>query len=159
MAENFTGRRRMRKRFGSIAEVAEMPNLIEVQKSSYDDFLMVKEPAGGRPETGLQAVHNCGRQALGQVVLGDDMPGVTPRGRVGDGGAAGNDVEGTADDVAEHKGYQARRIDGAGQLAALDQAEVFAQAVDLADRGAAGEEGSGQNLEIGEADTGRFEQS
>ncbi|HWV83585.1 MAG TPA: DNA-directed RNA polymerase subunit beta [Hyphomicrobiaceae bacterium] len=56
MAENFTGRRRMRKRFGSIAEVAEMPNLIEVQKSSYDDFLMVKEPAGGRPETGLQAV-------------------------------------------------------------------------------------------------------
>jgi DNA-directed RNA polymerase subunit beta len=56
MAENFTGRKRMRKRFGSIAEVAEMPNLIEVQKSSYDDFLMVKEPAGGRPETGLQAV-------------------------------------------------------------------------------------------------------
>ena len=56
MAETFTGRRRMRRRFGSIAEVAEMPNLIEVQKSSYDDFLMVKEPAGGRPETGLQAV-------------------------------------------------------------------------------------------------------
>ena len=56
MAETFTGRRRMRRRFGSIAEVEEMPNLIEVQKSSYDDFLMVKEPAGGRPETGLQAV-------------------------------------------------------------------------------------------------------
>ncbi|MFN3745210.1 MAG: DNA-directed RNA polymerase subunit beta [Hyphomicrobiaceae bacterium] len=56
MAQNFTGRKRIRKRFGSIAEVAEMPNLIEVQKSSYDDFLMVKEPAGGRPETGLQAV-------------------------------------------------------------------------------------------------------
>jgi len=42
--------------FGSIAEVAEMPNLIEVQKSSYDDFLMVKEPEGGREDTGLQAV-------------------------------------------------------------------------------------------------------
>ena len=56
MAETFTGRRRMRRRFGSIAEVEEMPNLIEVQKSSYDDFLMVKEPAGGRLETGLQAV-------------------------------------------------------------------------------------------------------
>jgi DNA-directed RNA polymerase subunit beta len=54
--ERFTGRRRIRKKFGSIAEVATMPNLIEVQKSSYDDFLMVKEPAGGRPETGLQAV-------------------------------------------------------------------------------------------------------
>ena len=56
MAEKFTGRRRMRRQFGSIAEVAEMPNLIEVQKSSYDDFLMVKEPDGGRAETGLQAV-------------------------------------------------------------------------------------------------------
>ena len=56
MAETFTGRRRIRRKFGSIGEVAEMPNLIEVQKSSYDDFLMVKEPAGGRPDTGLQSV-------------------------------------------------------------------------------------------------------
>jgi DNA-directed RNA polymerase subunit beta len=56
MAETFNGRRRIRKQFGSIAEVAEMPNLIEVQKSSYDDFLMVKEPDGGRPDCGLQAV-------------------------------------------------------------------------------------------------------
>jgi DNA-directed RNA polymerase subunit beta len=56
MAETFTGRKRIRKKFGSITEVAEMPNLIEVQKSSYDDFLMVKEPPGGRPDTGLQAV-------------------------------------------------------------------------------------------------------
>ena len=39
-----------------IPEVAEMPNLIEVQKSSYDEFLMVKEPPGGRPDQGLQAV-------------------------------------------------------------------------------------------------------
>src|SRR3990172_821136 len=56
MAENYSGRKRIRKQFGSIAEVAEMPNLIEVQKSSYDDFLMVREPPGGRPEQGLQAV-------------------------------------------------------------------------------------------------------
>ena len=56
MADTFTGRKRIRKKFGSIAEVAEMPNLIEVQKSSYDDFLMVKEPPGGRPDTGLQSV-------------------------------------------------------------------------------------------------------
>ena len=33
-----------------------MPNLIEVQKASYDQFLLVKEPAGGRPDEGLQAV-------------------------------------------------------------------------------------------------------
>ncbi|HEX7073563.1 MAG TPA: DNA-directed RNA polymerase subunit beta, partial [Hyphomicrobiaceae bacterium] len=57
MAETFNGRRRFRKQFGHIPEVAEMPNLIEVQKSSYDDFLMVKEPPGGRPDDqGLQAV-------------------------------------------------------------------------------------------------------
>ncbi len=56
MAENYSGRKRIRKQFGTIGEVAEMPNLIEVQKSSYDDFLMVKEPPGGRPEQGLQAV-------------------------------------------------------------------------------------------------------
>ena len=52
----YSGRKRIRKKFGTIAEVAVMPNLIEVQKSSYDDFLMVKEPAGGRAEQGLQAV-------------------------------------------------------------------------------------------------------
>ena len=57
MAENFNGRRRIRKKFGRISEIAEMPNLIEVQKSSYDDFLMVKEPAGGRShDFGIQAV-------------------------------------------------------------------------------------------------------
>ena len=56
MAETYSGRKRIRKTFGTIGEVAEMPNLIEVQKSSYDDFLMVKEPAGGRPDQGLQAV-------------------------------------------------------------------------------------------------------
>jgi len=33
-----------------------MPNLIEVQKASYDQFLLVEEPAGGRPDEGLQAV-------------------------------------------------------------------------------------------------------
>ena len=56
MAETFIGRKRIRKTFGKIAEVAEMPNLIEVQKQSYEQFLMVNEPEGGRPDTGLQAV-------------------------------------------------------------------------------------------------------
>src|SRR5580765_5042560 len=54
--QTFTGRKRVRKFFGHIKEVAEMPNLIEVQKASYDQFLMVKEPVGGRPDEGLQAV-------------------------------------------------------------------------------------------------------
>jgi DNA-directed RNA polymerase subunit beta len=56
MAQTFTGRKRVRKFFGSIEEIAEMPNLIEVQKASYDQFLLVKEPLGGRPNEGLQAV-------------------------------------------------------------------------------------------------------
>ncbi|MCX5497856.1 DNA-directed RNA polymerase subunit beta [Kaistia dalseonensis] len=56
MALEFTGRKRIRKIFGSIGDVAEMPNLIEVQKASYDQFLMVEEEKGGRPDEGLQAV-------------------------------------------------------------------------------------------------------
>ncbi len=55
-AQTFTGRKRVRKFFGSIREVAEMPNLIEVQKASYDQFLLVDEPGGGRPDEGLQSV-------------------------------------------------------------------------------------------------------
>ena len=50
------GHKRLRKMFGRIHEVAEMPNLIEVQKQSYDQFLMVEEPEGGRLDEGLQAV-------------------------------------------------------------------------------------------------------
>jgi DNA-directed RNA polymerase subunit beta len=56
MAQTFTGRKRVRKFFGKIKEIAEMPNLIEVQKASYDQFLMVMPPPGGRPDEGLQAV-------------------------------------------------------------------------------------------------------
>ena len=53
---SFNGRRRVRKVYGKIPEVAEMPNLIEVQKASYDQFLMVDEPEGGRGDEGLQSV-------------------------------------------------------------------------------------------------------
>ena len=56
MSETFIGRKRVRKSFGKIREVAEMPNLIEVQKSSYDYFLQATEPDGGRDNTGLQSV-------------------------------------------------------------------------------------------------------
>ncbi len=55
-AQTFTGRKRIRKFFGHIREVADMPNLIEVQKASYDQFLLVDEPEGGRPDEGLQSV-------------------------------------------------------------------------------------------------------
>ena len=41
---SLTGRKRIRKSFGSINEVAEMPNLIAVQKASYEQFLNSKSP-------------------------------------------------------------------------------------------------------------------
>ncbi|MGI9364288.1 MAG: DNA-directed RNA polymerase subunit beta [Rhizobiaceae bacterium] len=57
-AHVFNGRKRVRKVYGNITEVTDMPNLIEVQMSSYDAFLMVDEPEGGRGDEGLQAVFN-----------------------------------------------------------------------------------------------------
>ena len=58
MAETHTvaSRKRIRKVFGKGIEVAEMPNLIEVQRESYEQFLQMKEPVGGRASDGLQAV-------------------------------------------------------------------------------------------------------
>ena len=56
MLQTFTSRKRVRKFFGHIREVADMPNLIEVQKASYDQFLLVDEVEGGRPDEGLQSV-------------------------------------------------------------------------------------------------------
>jgi DNA-directed RNA polymerase subunit beta len=56
MTLSFTGRKRLRKRFGKMVEVAQMPNLIEVQKHSYDQFLQVAKPEKGRLDEGLQAV-------------------------------------------------------------------------------------------------------
>ena len=56
MAKSFTGRKRIRKYFGRIPEVAPIPNLIEVQKNSYDAFLQVDVPASERKAAGLQGV-------------------------------------------------------------------------------------------------------
>ena len=70
MAETYNGRKRIRKQFGSIGEVAEMPNLIEVQKSSYDDFLMVKEPPGGRGRPGSAGGLQVGVPDLGFLRAG-----------------------------------------------------------------------------------------
>ncbi|WP_366556366.1 DNA-directed RNA polymerase subunit beta [Aquibaculum sediminis] len=56
MTMSFTGRKRVRKSFGRIPEVSRMPNLIEVQKASYDQFLQVGVPPAERTDTGLQEV-------------------------------------------------------------------------------------------------------
>ncbi|HYZ42446.1 MAG TPA: DNA-directed RNA polymerase subunit beta, partial [Stellaceae bacterium] len=56
MAISFTGKKRIRRSFGRIAEVAPMPNLIEVQKSSYDHFLQMGVVPEQRASVGLQEV-------------------------------------------------------------------------------------------------------
>ena len=56
MGNSFTGRKRVRKYFGHIREVIDMPNLIEVQKNSYDQFLQRFVSADERGDDGLQGV-------------------------------------------------------------------------------------------------------
>ncbi|MDP9196059.1 MAG: DNA-directed RNA polymerase subunit beta [Pseudomonadota bacterium] len=56
MTRSSAGRKRIRKSFGRIAEVARMPNLIEVQRSSYDQFLQMDVPPAKRVSVGLQEV-------------------------------------------------------------------------------------------------------
>ncbi|SIO52493.1 DNA-directed RNA polymerase subunit beta [Rhodovulum sp. ES.010] len=56
MTQSYVGQKRLRKYYGKIREVLDMPNLIEVQKSSYDLFLK----SGDQPEPmdgdGIQGV-------------------------------------------------------------------------------------------------------
>jgi DNA-directed RNA polymerase subunit beta len=56
MSRSFTGRKRIRKSFGRIPEVTQLPNLIEVQKTSYDYFLQMGVPVDERRDVGLQEV-------------------------------------------------------------------------------------------------------
>ena len=56
MAQSYLGQKRLRKYYGKIREVLDMPNLIEVQKSSYDLFLRSGErkfPTGWRRHKGV----------------------------------------------------------------------------------------------------------
>ena len=55
-ALSFTARKRIRKSFGRIETTTSMPNLIEVQKNSYDQFLQINVLAEKRTNTGLHAV-------------------------------------------------------------------------------------------------------
>ena len=54
--KSFTGQKRIRKSFGRIPEVAPMPNLIDVQRSSYEGFLQMNVRPDNRTNTGLQEV-------------------------------------------------------------------------------------------------------
>ena len=56
MADLHTAKKRIRKSFGRIPEVTEMPNLIEVQRQSYDHFLQMHIAAPQRELAGLEEV-------------------------------------------------------------------------------------------------------
>jgi len=53
---SFTGRKRIRKSFGRLPEVAPMPNLIDVQRASYEAFLQMEASPDARLHAGLQEV-------------------------------------------------------------------------------------------------------
>ncbi len=56
MAQSFTGKKRIRKSFGRIPEAVQMPNLIEVQRSSYEQFLQRETRVADRRDEGIEAV-------------------------------------------------------------------------------------------------------
>ncbi len=56
MSQSFMDRKRIRKNFGKIPSIAPMPNLIEVQKASYANFLQTGVKSQDRTDTGLQEV-------------------------------------------------------------------------------------------------------
>ncbi len=56
LSKSFTGRKRIRKSFGRIPEAVQMPNLIEVQRSSYEQFLKRDVRPADRGDEGLEAV-------------------------------------------------------------------------------------------------------
>ena len=50
---------RVRKNLGRVRRIIDIPNLIDIQKSSYDKFLQTNVPPNEREEVGLQAVFRC----------------------------------------------------------------------------------------------------
>src|SRR6266700_2319345 len=83
MAISFNGQKRIRKNFGRIPEIAPMPNLIEVQRSSYDHFLQMGVLAETRGSVGVQEVFKSVfpiRDIKEQDVYMGDMPLMTRNG-------------------------------------------------------------------------------
>ncbi len=56
MDKSYTGRKRVRKYFGCLSAAVPMPNLIEMQKNSYDHFLQMDIPHSERDGSGLHEV-------------------------------------------------------------------------------------------------------
>jgi DNA-directed RNA polymerase subunit beta len=56
MAQSFVEKKRIRKGFGRIGDAVTMPNLIQVQRESYEQFLQRFVAPNGRKRDGLEAV-------------------------------------------------------------------------------------------------------
>ena len=53
---SFTEKKSIRKNFGKLKEILTIPNLIDIQKKSYDQFLSNKETAESNLQKGLERV-------------------------------------------------------------------------------------------------------
>jgi len=58
MQLSFTGKKSIRKNFGKLKEILSIPNLIEVQKKSYNQFLSSKKVSEASLQKGLVKVFN-----------------------------------------------------------------------------------------------------
>ncbi|MGD9184375.1 MAG: hypothetical protein PVJ13_03530, partial [Desulfobacterales bacterium] len=56
MSERSLASRRIRKNFGKIRKIVDIPDLIAVQRESYNRFLQMDVPPEKREDAGLQAV-------------------------------------------------------------------------------------------------------
>src|SRR5712692_807173 len=56
MAQQVTGNLRLRRSFGKIKKIIDIPNLIEIKKRSYQEFLQADVAAEERKDEGLQGV-------------------------------------------------------------------------------------------------------
>ena len=58
MKKSFTDKHNIRKSFGKIPDLVDMPNLLEIQRNSYELFLQKDVKPEDREDIGLQAVFN-----------------------------------------------------------------------------------------------------
>ena len=58
MPLSFTEKKRIRYSFGKIGKTIEVPNLVDIQKISFDKFLQLGKSVEERSNTGLQEVFN-----------------------------------------------------------------------------------------------------
>ena len=56
MNQSHVNTKKIRKSFGKIPAITSLPNLIEVQKRSFDNFLQLKTDLKNRKNLGLHAV-------------------------------------------------------------------------------------------------------